>query len=64
MTARAAPFAHTALLHHPQASHLVCLQGERVAYALHRSARRSLGFLVDAQGLTVRAPTRLALRPL
>ena len=45
-----------ALLVHPQASHGVQLQGLHVAYLLRRSARRSIGFSVSAQGLDVTAP--------
>ena len=44
------------LLAHPEASHDVQLQGRHVAYLLRRSARRSIGFSVSAQGLDVTAP--------
>ena len=45
----------------PRAAHETLLNGQRVAYALRRSARRSIGFSVSAQGLAVSAPTGLAL---
>ena len=37
------------------------LQGAEVAYVLHRAQRRSIGFTVGAEGLTVRAPARATL---
>ena len=40
----------------------VVLDGQPVAYALVRSRRRSIGFVVGAEGLVVRAPTRVPLR--
>jgi predicted metal-dependent hydrolase len=48
-------------LHHPRAAHETLLDGQRVAYALRRSPRRSIGFSVSAEGLVVSAPTGLAL---
>ena len=47
--------------HHPRAAHETLLDGQRVAYALRRSTRRSIGFSVSAQGLAVSAPVGLAL---
>ena len=41
---------------HPQATHQVLLDGHRVAYALRRARRRSIGFVVGTDGLTVSAP--------
>lgn len=41
---------------HPQASRELRLPGAVVAYVLVRSRRRSIGFLVSADGLSVRAP--------
>ena len=41
---------------HPQANRELLLQGAVVAYALVRSRRRSIGFLVRLDGLSVRAP--------
>lgn len=46
---------------HPQATHAVQLGEARVAYLLVRSARRTVGLEVSAQGLTVRAPLRASL---
>jgi len=51
-----APFAH------PQATRELVLEGRRVAFRLVRIRRRSIGFVVDARGLTVRAPKWIALR--
>ena len=42
--------------------HALPLGGETLVYTLRRSARRSLGFSVDARGLVISAPRRLALR--
>lgn len=44
----------------PAASHVAWLQGQKVAYELRRSARRSLGLEVNPQGLLVRAPRRMS----
>ncbi len=41
---------------HPQARREVDLGGHRVGYALRRARRRSIGFVVGAEGLTVSAP--------
>ena len=41
---------------HPQATHELLLDGHRVAYLLRRARRRSIGFVVAAEGLTVSAP--------
>ena len=41
---------------HPQARREVDLDGHRVGYALRRARRRSIGFVVGAEGLTVSAP--------
>jgi predicted metal-dependent hydrolase len=40
----------------------ICINQQLVAYTLKRSTRRSLGFLVSAQGLRVLAPNWLAER--
>jgi predicted metal-dependent hydrolase len=45
-----------------QATRDAVLDGERVAFRLVRVRRRSIGFVVDAGGLTVRAPSRVTLR--
>jgi predicted metal-dependent hydrolase len=47
---------------HPQATRELLLDGERIAFRLTRVRRRSIGFVVDADGLTVRAPKWVALR--
>lgn len=46
---------------HPGASHSTQLRGCSVAYLLRRSARRSIGFSVGAQGLEVTAPQWLGM---
>ena len=48
--APALPFSH------PQAQRCIVLAGHRVAYALRRARRRSIGFVVGAEGLSVSAP--------
>ena len=49
--------AATALLSaHPRASREVRLRGHRIAYELRRARRRSIGFAVCDEGLTVSAP--------
>jgi len=49
-------------LRHPQASREALLDGRRVAFRLVRVRRRSIGFVIDAHGLTVRAAARVPLR--
>ncbi len=44
------------LFRHPQADREISLQGHRVAYALRRVRRRSIGFIVGTEGLSVNAP--------
>jgi len=46
---------------HPRAARELLLGGQRVAYALKRSQRRSIGFSVGAEGLAVSAPKWLTL---
>jgi len=41
---------------HPRSERDIVLGGHRVAYALRRSRRRSIGFVVGADGLAVSAP--------
>lgn len=41
---------------HPQANREALLENTRVAYHLRRGKRRTIGFLVGAEGLTVTAP--------
>ena len=44
------------ILRHPQAQRDLLLAGHRVAYHLRRARRRSIGFMVGVEGLTVSAP--------
>jgi len=53
--AAAAP-AEPAVFHHPRASRQVVLAGRLVAYEVRRRKRRTIGFSVGAEGLTVSAP--------
>jgi predicted metal-dependent hydrolase len=46
---------------HPRSQRDIVLAGHRVAYALRRSRRRSIGFVVGAEGLAVSAPRWVAL---
>ncbi len=54
--APAPPPPQAAIFRHPQASREIALQGQRVAYALRRVRRRSIGFIVGTEGLAVNAP--------
>jgi len=47
---------------HPRASREVVLGNARVAYEFTRGKRRTIGFIVGAEGLSVRAPRWVALR--
>ncbi len=47
---------------HPAANRHAQLQGVTVSYRFERSRRKSIGFLVGADGLVVRAPTWVPLR--
>jgi predicted metal-dependent hydrolase len=53
---------HDELLRHPRANREVVVDGRRVAFLFARSRRRSIGFLVGAEGLSVRAPKWVTLR--
>jgi len=44
------------LLQHPRAQREIVLQGQRVAYEFRLARRRSIGFTVGLEGLSVRAP--------
>ncbi|MEN9843296.1 MAG: hypothetical protein RLZZ612_1125 [Pseudomonadota bacterium] len=46
---------------HPRANQRVQLGSHSIAYVLQRSARRSVGLWVDAEGLRIRAPQRMSL---
>ena len=41
---------------HPRAQHDICLDGHLVAYEMRRARRRSIGFVVGPEGLSVSAP--------
>ena len=47
---------------HPQASREIMLGNARVGYEFMRAQRRTIGFVVGAEGLSVRAPRWVALR--
>ncbi|MFN9746758.1 MAG: M48 family metallopeptidase [Betaproteobacteria bacterium] len=51
-----APPANPPAYHHPRAHREALLAGHRVAYELRRSRRRSIGFVVGPEGLSVSAP--------
>jgi len=50
------PIAAPSLLQHPRAQREIVLQGHRVAYEFRIARRRSIGFSVGLEGLSVRAP--------
>ncbi len=50
------------LLRHPRANRELVIDGRRIAFLFARSRRRSIGFLVGAEGLSVRAPKWVTLR--
>lgn len=54
----AAPSAPVA---HPQASRDILLSGQRVRYAFRRGKRRTIGFVVGPEGLSVSAPRWVGL---
>ncbi len=45
-----------AVFEHPQADRTIRLEAHVVGYALRRARRRSIGFVVDTEGLSVNAP--------
>jgi predicted metal-dependent hydrolase len=47
---------------HPQADREILLGEHRVGYALRRARRRSIGFVVSAEGLAVNAPRWVSLQ--
>jgi predicted metal-dependent hydrolase len=47
---------------HPRARHEIRLDGHLVAYEMRRARRRSIGFVVGAEGLTVSAPRWVGAR--
>jgi predicted metal-dependent hydrolase len=50
-----------AVFRHPQADREIRLQQHLVAYALKRARRRSIGFIVGTEGLSVNAPKWVAV---
>ena len=59
---RVLPKPHTAGFTHPNANRHAVLHGMTVSFLFERSRRRSIGFLVGAEGLVVRAPSWVTLR--
>jgi predicted metal-dependent hydrolase len=51
-----------ALARHPRATRELIVDGRPIAFLFARSKRRSIGFVVDGDGLTVRAPKWVTLR--
>ena len=49
-------------MRHPQATRELVVDGQRLAFRVARVRRKSIGFVVDANGLTVRAPSWVTLR--
>jgi len=56
-----APAALATTFVHPRSQRDIHLAGHRVAYELRRSRRRSIGFVVAAEGLSVSAPRWVGL---
>jgi predicted metal-dependent hydrolase len=54
-----APTEHR--FHHPRAQRAIALAGHMVGYELRRARRRSIGFIVGVEGLSVSAPRWVAL---
>jgi predicted metal-dependent hydrolase len=50
-----------ATFRHPRASREACLNGHLVAYEFRRARRKTIGFAVDTEGLTVSAPRWVGL---
>jgi len=61
VAARPPPAAAPTDFPHPNPQRDIVLAGHRVAYALRRSRRRSIGFVVGAEGLSVSAPRWVGL---
>lgn len=57
----AEPAFSPAVFRHPQGDRDIRLNGHVVSYALRRSKRRSIGFVVGAEGLSVNAPKWVGL---
>ena len=58
----ASPTLAPAVFRHPQADREIRLQQHLVGYALRRVRRRSIGFVVGIEGLSVNAPKWVGLR--
>ncbi|MDP9043191.1 MAG: M48 family metallopeptidase [Pseudomonadota bacterium] len=56
------PAPAPAIFRHPQAEREIRLAGHLVAYALKRGRRRSIGFIVGTEGLSVNAPKWVGVR--
>jgi predicted metal-dependent hydrolase len=56
-----APTLRPAEFRHPQADREIRLDGHLVAYTLRRARRRSIGFVVGTEGLSVNAPRWVGL---
>jgi predicted metal-dependent hydrolase len=59
---RVLPTPETTDFTHPNANRHAVLHGMTVSFLFERSRRRSIGFLVGAEGLVVRAPSWVTLR--
>jgi predicted metal-dependent hydrolase len=59
---REQPPSLPAVLDHPQGSRDIVLKGQRVRYAFRRGKRRTIGFVVGPEGLSVSAPRWVGLQ--
>ena len=55
---RAQPPSPPVVLDHPQGSRDIVLKGQRVRYAFRRGKRRTIGFVVGPEGLSVSTKIR------
>ncbi len=55
------PSPATTAFKHPRAQHHLLLEGQRVAFELRRARRRTIGFVITEQGLSVSAPRWVGL---
>ena len=55
------PHATVPHFQHPRAQRSIALAGHQVGYAFRRARRRSIGFVVGADGLSVSAPRWVAV---
>ena len=56
-----APQAHVPHFQHPRAARSIALDGHQVGYEFRRARRRSIGFVVGTDGLSVSAPRWVAV---